>query len=276
MATLQLKFKNTILKEYPITKSPIMIGRENNNDIVIENLSVSRYHIKIHKDENSYVVEDLDSGNGSLLNDKKLTKDVLKDKDEISVGKHTLVFLDTGMNQIQEGEELATTSLAEQTFLLNAKTLPDIMALRSEGAAEGKGNVAVKDKPAKRPSSTLLNGKPTDEEKTILEVPEPTLDGEIEFISGHALQPRVNLSKRTIFGGKSAAADIKLSGLLVGGIAFIISKKRDGFYITHSEGIRKTKVNGVSVREPSELKDGFIITVGGNKMRFHITNTNRQ
>ena len=66
MATLLLKFKNTVLEEYPMTKSPIMIGRENNNDIVIDNLSVSRYHIKIQKDDTNYIVEDLDSGNGSL------------------------------------------------------------------------------------------------------------------------------------------------------------------------------------------------------------------
>lgn len=281
MATLQLKFKNTVLKEYPITKSPIMIGRENNNDIVIENLSVSRYHVKIQKDENNYVVEDLDSGNGSLLNDKKLTKGILRDKDEISVGKHTIVFLDTGTDQIEESEELATTSLAEQTFLLNAKTLPDIMALRSEGAPGGEGNVAVEDKPAQRPpasgkNASLPNGKPTDKEKTILEVPEPALEGEIEFISGRALQSRVKLTKRTTFGGKSDAADIKLGGLLVGGIAFIISKKKNGFYITHSEGLRKTKVNGVNVREPYELKDGFIITVGSNQMRFHVTSPNQQ
>ena len=278
MATLLLKFKNTVLEEYPITKSPIMIGREHNNDIVIDNLSVSRYHIKIQKGEGNYVIEDLDSGNGSLLNEKKLTKDILKDKDEISVGKHTIVFLETGMNQIAEGEELTATSLAEQTFLLNAKSLPDIMALRSGGSTERGGDLAIKNKTAnsaKAKKANLPNGKPTDEEKTILEASEPTLEGEIECISGRALQPRIKLIKRTTFGGKSDSADIKLSGFLVGGIAFIISKKQGGFYITHSEGMRKTKVNGVSVREPSELKDGFIITVGGNKMRFHATNAER-
>jgi len=278
MATLLLKFKNKILEEYPITKSPIMIGREHNNDIVIENLSVSRYHIKIHKDKDDYIVEDLESGNGSLLNEKKLTKNILRNKDEITVGKHTIVFLDTGMNQIAEGEEIATTSLAEQTFLLNAKSLPDIMALRADSSAGGGAHTAVKDKTTNRQSAKLKkanppNGKPTDEEKTILEVPHPTLDGEIEFISGRSLPPRIKLTKRTTFGGKSDTADIKLSGFLVGGIAFIISKKQEGFYITHSEGMRKTKVNGVSVRQPSELKDGFIITVGGNKMRFHVTST---
>lgn len=277
MATLQLKFKNTVLQEYPITKSPIMIGREHNNDIVIDNLSVSRYHVKIQKEEDDYIVEDLDSGNGSLLNDKKLTRDTLRDRDEISVGKHTIIFLNTEENDIVQGEEVAEMPLAEQTFLLNAKALPDIMALRSDGSVKDE-HVDVKDKTANRQvakahKANLPNGKPTDQEKTILEVPEVNMDGEIELISQHAFQSRIQLAKRTTFGGKSDKADIKLRGFLVGGIAFIISKKKDGFYITHSEGMRKTKVNGVSIRQPSELKDGFIITVGPNKMRFHLANT---
>lgn len=269
MATLQLKFKNTVIQEYPITKSPIMIGRENNNDIVIDNLSVSRYHVRINKDEDCYIVEDLESGNGSFINDKKLTKETLKDRDEISVGKHTIVFLDTGMSHIAAAEELDETSLAEQTFLLNAKTMPDIMALRSTGSP--KGGVAVQAK-----KTNLPNGTPTEQEKNLLEVPEPTLDGEIELMSERSPQSRIKLTKRTTFGGKNDTADIKLSGFLVGGIAFIISQKRDGFYIVHSEGLRKTKVNGVSVREPAQLKDGFIITVGPNKLQFHSTNANPQ
>ena len=277
MATLQLKFKNTVIQEYPITKSPVMIGRENNNDIVIDNLSVSRYHVKIHKDEDSYVVEDLDSGNGSLLNDKKLTKETLKDRDEISVGKHTIVFLDNGLNHIAKVEDLDETSLAEQTFLLNAKTLPDIMALRSGSAPEG--GVAVKDKPANRhpveaKKATVPNGAQTEQEKRILDVPEKTMDGELELISGHSRPSRIKLTKRTTFGGKSDTADIKLSGFLVGGIAFIISKKQEGFYITHSEGLRKTKVNGVTIRQQAELRDGFIITVGPNKLLFHTATPN--
>ncbi len=278
MATLLLKFKNTVLQEFPITKTPIMIGREHNNDLVIDNLSVSRYHIKIHQDESDYIVEDLDSGNGSLLNDKKLTKCTLRDSDEISVGKHTIIFIDNGANNIEASEELDTTSLAEQTFLLNAKTLPEIMALRSGKPLVAEQDVAVKDdgreeKPS-QDKDCLVNGKPTAKEKSILHPPEPVLEGEIEFISGSSLKNRIKLTKRTTFGGKSDTADIQIRGLLVGGIAFIISKKDSGFYITHSEGLRKTKVNGVTIHNLSELKDGFIITVGSNKMIFHVTNAN--
>jgi predicted component of type VI protein secretion system len=275
MPTLLLKFKNTVLQELPITKTPIMIGREHNNDIVIDNLSVSRYHIKIHQEESDYIVEDLDSGNGSLLNDSKLTKCPLRDNDEISVGKHTIIFLDNGSNDVKLGEEIDTTSLAEQTFLLNAKSLPEIMALRSGKPLGVEQNTAVKDEKLEASPSQnavhVVTGKPTEQEKSILQPQEPQLEGEIEFISGNSLPNRIKLTKRTTLGGKSDKADIKFRGLLVGGIAFIISKKNNSFYITHSEGWRKTKVNGVTLRKPCELKDGFMITVGTNKLIFHAT-----
>jgi len=152
------------------------------------------------------------------------------------------------------------------------------MALRSGKPLAAEQNVAVKnDAPEENPPQDkdhLINGKPTVKEKSILHPPKPVLEGEIEFFSSSSLKNRIKLTKRTTFGGKSDTADIQIRGFLVGGIAFIITKKDNSFYITHSEGFRKTKVNGVTIRKPSELKDGFIITVGANKMLFHATNAN--
>jgi hypothetical protein len=64
-------------------------------------------------------------------------------------------------------------------------------------------------------------------------------------------------------------ADIKLRGLFVGHPAFIISKRPEGFFITHSKGRRMTRVNGAVVEGQQELQDGDIITVGATKMQFY-------
>ena len=60
MAKLILKLKDTVLKEIPIDKPQITIGRDRSNDIVIENLAVSRHHAKIfHHQDQDFFIEDL-------------------------------------------------------------------------------------------------------------------------------------------------------------------------------------------------------------------------
>ena len=98
------------------------------------------------------------------------------------------------------------------------------------------------------------------------------LDGEIEIIAGDIYPGLVKLTKRTTIGGKGQLADIKVKGFFVGGVAFIISQKPEGFFITHSEGRRITRVNGVRISEPVKLEDGDIIAIGATKMRFYCKN----
>jgi len=130
MAKLILKFKETTLQEIALTQSPITIGRDPDNDVVIDNLAISRYHAKIFQGDGQYVIEDLNSGNGTFVNEKQVTKDLLRDRDEILVGKHTLVFVSEEKPLTEERQE-RVTSLAEETVLVNPKALAERMARRA-------------------------------------------------------------------------------------------------------------------------------------------------
>ena len=92
MIQIQLKFKNTVLKTLETDRDEITIGRKKNNNIEIDNLQVSNKHARIVNHAGNYFIEDLKSTNGTLLNDKKITKAPLRDKDIITIGKHTLVI----------------------------------------------------------------------------------------------------------------------------------------------------------------------------------------
>ncbi|MGH9681240.1 MAG: FHA domain-containing protein, partial [Candidatus Acidiferrales bacterium] len=63
MARLLLKFEKSILKEIPIGTRPVTIGRAPDNDIAIDNLSVSNYHARVYNEAGALVVEDLNSLN---------------------------------------------------------------------------------------------------------------------------------------------------------------------------------------------------------------------
>ena len=237
MAKLILKFRGATLQEIPIAKSAITIGRVDKNDIKIENLAVSRQHARIVQDGDRYIMEDLNSLNGTFVNEKRVMKCILRNEDEILVGKHTLVFIDREEKPIEMRKDI-DISLAEKTVILDTKKQRELI---SQPGGE----------------------KPTIEEKP------SDLKGGITIISGGVGQKGIELKKRLTIGGKGDGADIKLRGFFVGKISFIISKRPNGFFITRSGGRSVTKVNGVKVEGQQELKDGDIIDIGSTRMQFH-------
>ena len=93
MLKLLFKFKDSILREIETEKTEVTIGRIASNDIPIDNVAVSAHHARILRDGAQYVVEDLNSTNGTFVNERKITRRVLKANDVITIGKHSLVMI---------------------------------------------------------------------------------------------------------------------------------------------------------------------------------------
>ena len=71
------------------------LGRSQDCECVIDDVNVSRRHAIVRKDWSGYVLEDLGSKNGILLNDKPVTRRArLKHEDELQIGPIKLVFID--------------------------------------------------------------------------------------------------------------------------------------------------------------------------------------
>lgn len=94
MATLYLKFKESVLKELPLKSGITTIGRAESNDIHIDNLAVSGNHARIMGEADTFTIEDLSSTNGTYIDDKRITRQKLAHNTVITIGKHSLVFLD--------------------------------------------------------------------------------------------------------------------------------------------------------------------------------------
>ncbi len=114
MLKIELKFKDKILKRIETDKSEITIGRGNHNDIQIDNLGVSKTHAKIVKSPDAYTVVDLNSTNGTFLNDKQIQKANLTAQDIITIGKHTLSFTSTD-DALTDVEDLADKTIKVST-----------------------------------------------------------------------------------------------------------------------------------------------------------------
>lgn len=93
MITILLKFNEKVLKTIEFDKDVISIGRSSNSDIRIENLSVSKNHARIVKEQDGYVIEDLGSTNGTFVNETAAARQPLNHEDVVTIGKHTLLVL---------------------------------------------------------------------------------------------------------------------------------------------------------------------------------------
>src|SRR3982751_2142854 len=91
---LVVKFQGTVIREVELKEAQLTIGRKTDNDIVIEDPSVSGHHAKIVKIQSVFFVEDLHSTNGTLINNTPIDRYQMQDTDVIMIGNHRLLFQD--------------------------------------------------------------------------------------------------------------------------------------------------------------------------------------
>lgn len=83
-------------REYILVREKTTIGRVNNNDIAISDISMSRHHAEIIKLPEGFKLKDLDSANGSLLNGYRIRVAQLRNGDIIEFGAIRFRFEQTG------------------------------------------------------------------------------------------------------------------------------------------------------------------------------------
>jgi pSer/pThr/pTyr-binding forkhead associated (FHA) protein len=234
-AKLILKFKDSVISEFELNQEETTIGRKEANVIHIDNLAVSSHHARVLKIGNKVILEDLGSTNGTQVNNKDVTKYVLQSGDVVTVGKHTLTFVDI--------EGVPAAALDEEPESDMDKT----MIISSEARKGMMGGAAATSKAA----GTVLGG--------------------VQFISGPMMGKSIELKASLTSMGKGSNCKIKIKGMLVAKQAAVFTRRPTGYHITHLEGMAKTKVNGEAISgTPRVLKDGDIIELADTKMQFYI------
>jgi hypothetical protein len=71
---------------------PVLIGRDPQNDVVLDDRRVSRKHAEVRLRLGRYTLYDLQSTNGTYVNGRRVAEKVLEDKDKISIGGLEIVF----------------------------------------------------------------------------------------------------------------------------------------------------------------------------------------
>lgn len=238
MAKLILSMDGLTLKEVPLNKERMTIGRKPHNDIQIDNLAISGEHAVLVTILNDAFLEDLNSTNGTFVNGRSVKKHFLQNNDVIELGKYRLKFIAEAAQGTAAGGDF------EKTMILR----PDVMRKTAEQLANkgfGDTQVGLNENSAAPVADTPKGDAPK--------------IGVIQVLTGPGTGKELELTKTLTTLGKP--------GVQVA----VIARRPQGYFITHVEGAQFPVVNGrVLDAQACPLGDHDIIDIAGIKMEFFL------
>jgi hypothetical protein len=79
-------------REFRLNPTETTIGRAAENDIVLDDPTVSRYHAKVRREEEDFYLYDLAATNPTLVNGQTITRHLLREGDQVEIGEMVFVF----------------------------------------------------------------------------------------------------------------------------------------------------------------------------------------
>lgn len=131
MAVLKLKASDGTYLNYTLDKPVTTLGRSKTNDIVIDDTSISRLHVRIENRNGQYFVIDNNSSNGTYLNRRKVTTAPLQDGDTLIAGQIQFHFSHKVIGGMKT-QALPLMDAAESPVRLNQTTAMSFTDLADE------------------------------------------------------------------------------------------------------------------------------------------------
>jgi pSer/pThr/pTyr-binding forkhead associated (FHA) protein len=120
-AKLLVKLHGRGSRSIDLTGDSFTIGRKAENDLPIDDHTVSSRHAKIIRVQSVYFIEDLNSTNGTAVNGKPVERTQLHDADVITIGQHRIIFQDSAPSQTVA---MSTSSDMDHTMAISGKPGP--------------------------------------------------------------------------------------------------------------------------------------------------------
>lgn len=135
MIRLSVYHDDRRIEEITLDQGSITIGRKPDNDICLDDATVSGHHAQINAFSQPMYIEDLCSTNGTYVNGERVKEHVLTRGDVIMIGKHKLVY--EGWLPVE------VPPLPEHTMELSAEEIKQLIAaaMQDQTADQpGRGN----------------------------------------------------------------------------------------------------------------------------------------
>lgn len=263
MAKLILSMDGLVLKEIPLSKERTTIGRKPHNDIQIDNLAVSGEHAVIVTILADSFLEDLGSTNGTFVNGKTVKKHFLQSNDVIELGKYKLKYISEALPGAAKAADF------EKTMVLRPGAMrkpPEPQPHAAVGAPQGHVD-------------TMPTGiGPGAGAPAAAGAPKTHGDIQVGMAAAPAAAPApaapVRRAMLQLLSGANAGKELELTKPLTtlgkpGVQVAVITRRPQGFFITHVEGANKPAVNGKPIElQAHALNDHDIIELAGVKVEF--------
>ena len=255
MAKLILSLEGSVIREIPLDKERITIGRRPQNDIQIENLAVSGEHACIVTILNDSFLEDLGSTNGTLVNGNPIKKHILQNNDMIEVGKYKMKYV------VEAAAGQSAQDDFERTMVM--KSSPGKPAAPKPAAAP-----TLPPATASRPAAAAAAPPPSP--------PTPRPVAPAAAAQKPAAAEAQPLAALQLLTGPNAGKEIDLIKNLTtlgrpGVQVAVITRRPQGYFITHVEGAHFPVLNGKAIdAQARQLNDHDVIELAGVKMEFFL------
>jgi pSer/pThr/pTyr-binding forkhead associated (FHA) protein len=276
MAKVQFTLEGNAMGEYALSSERVTIGRRPTNDIHIDNLAVSGTHAVIVTIGNDSFLEDLNSTNGTLVNNVPIKKHVLNHGDVIELGKYQLKYV----NERQAKSTTNTNNGFETTVLMPA-VLPAPAVVSAPVIASNQFNPSAtapmqayvaSEAPPAMPSQTAIpatsstpdpvpsiNQEPPKLSPVISASPSPLITAKLQVLNGTNAGRELILNKAMTTLGKP------------GGQVAVVTRRPNAYFITHVGGDSLPSVNGQLIgAQAHALADSDVIELAGLKMKFSL------
>jgi hypothetical protein len=257
MSKLVLFMPDGTTLDVPLNRERTSIGRRADNDVCLPNLAVSGEHAIVVTILADSFLEDLGSTNGTLVNGKAIAKHFLRDRDQIDVGRHKLVYcvdddaviaseVVGGMARVN-ARDFGGRVEAARPFL-RARGAQDPAPAESADAAGGAQVPASAASPASPPVAAAAPSLP------VRELPQVA---SVKVLSGVNAGVLIPLTKAETTIGRPG---IQVASILKAGTSF---------RLTPLEGASPPSVNGKAVgRDGVNLAQSDIIEIAGTQLEF--------
>lgn len=268
MAKLILSLEGSMIREVPLDKERIMIGRKPSNEIQIENLAVSGEHACIVTILNDSFLEDMGSTNGTLVNGNPIKKHILQNNDVIEIGKYKLKYVAEAPAAGHGNEDF------EKTMILRAPP----KAAAAAPAPKPANEPAPPPKPSTPPPTPRPVPPVVKPAAPAPAAPAPATAAPAPAAAAAPAKPAETqpLAAVQILTGPSAGKELDLVKNLTtlgkpGLQVAVITRRPQGYFITHVEGAKFPVINGKMIDAQAQpLQDHDVIELAGVKMEFFI------
>jgi predicted component of type VI protein secretion system len=233
------------------------VGRLPDNTIVIDSPAVSGHHACVFTTDREYIVEDLQSTNGTFVNGTRVSRHALQHGDVVKVGDHELVF--DGLAELEApSTDRADTSAAIEggTVFIDRRKLFDRL-VQSETEARKQDVLLAR-----------LNDVEAQARSRRDDQARPARIGRLRVVAGRSDRDEYTLDAHTSVIGRGKSSLVRLRGWFKPKVSVVITRNRQGYVATILA--RDVVVNTRSASGRHELKDGDVLSMGSLILEFRL------